>query len=230
MPEDKGLGSKLLGLFIETEKKEGEEAPAAAADAEKSPADIVAELAGQGVKPRPAGPAAAGFPAAPPMPSVPRPSGPVAPATVDFDAVFKQSGMDPTELDRVRKAEELLKGLPESTPNDVKRQIVEASLKAFGFDVAKIIVAAQTQLKALGMFVKVHEQQTAKGISDAQARIAKLEDEIIGLKADIEKKAQTLAGVSSAADLRKQQVLKVLEFFNAPAVAAAATPAEPKAQ
>ncbi len=227
MPEDKGLGSRLLGLFVETGKKEGEEAPAQAGDAEKSPADIVAELAGQGAKPRPA---AAGDAAPPPVPSIPRPSGPVTPATVDFDAVFKQSGMDPAELDRVRKAEELLKGLPESTPNEVKRQIVEASLKAFGFDVAKIVLAAQTQLKALGMFVKVHEQQTAKGISDAQARIAKLEDEVIGLKADIEKKAQTLAGVSSAADLRKQQVHKVLEFFNAPAVPAAVTPAEPKAQ
>lgn len=233
MPEEKGLGSKILGLFVETKEgtpAEGSEAVERAEEGgEKSAADIVAELAGQtGAKkataPQPAGAA----PVARPV--IPAPSGPVTPATVDFDAVFKNAGMDTAELDRVRKAEELLKSLPESTPQDVKRQIVEASLKAFGFDIAKIVAAAQNQLKALDTYARLNEQQTAKAITDAQGQIAQLEDKIIGLKADITKKTETLASVSAAAENRKGQVHKVLEFFNAPAPAAPAaapTPGKP---
>jgi hypothetical protein len=229
MPEEKGLGSKLLGLFVETKGEtpaEGSEAvEAQQGEGEKSAADIVAELAGQSA-PRKAAPAAPAAPAAVPLAprpmatSAPLPSN-VAPANVDFDAVFKGAGMDMGELDRVRKAEELLKGLPEGTPVEVKRQIVETSLKAFGFDIAKIIGAAQNQLKALDTYVRVNEQQTAKGISDAQAQIAQLEDKVISLKADINKKTETLASVSAAADNRKAQVHRVLEFFGAPAVPAA---------
>ena len=222
MPEEKGLGSKLLGLFVES--KEGtpdEGTPAvAASDREKTPAELVAELAGQSAPRK-------GATAAPPPPmaraAIPSPSGPVTPAQVDFDAVFKTTGLDASDLDRVRKAEELLKGLPESTPVEVKRQIVEASLKAFGFDIAKIIGAAQQQLKALDTWVRLNEQQTVKGITDAQTQIAQLEDKVISLKADINKRTEQLASLSAAADGRKGQVHRVLEFFNAP-VAPAAKP------
>lgn len=225
MPEEKGLGSKLLGLFVEV--KEGtpaEGTPAVeAADGEKSAADIVAELAGQSA-PKKGAPVTTSAPPAPasrPMASVPAPSGPVTPAQVDFDGVFKTAGMDASELDRVRKAEELLKSLPEATPVEVKRQIVEASLKAFGFDVAKIVGAAQNQLKALDTYVRLNEQQTAKAITDAQAQIAQLEDKVISLRADITKRTEQLASVAAAADGRKGQVHRVLEFFNAPAAPAA---------
>ncbi|MEW5739968.1 MAG: hypothetical protein AB1938_13635 [Myxococcota bacterium] len=219
MPEEKGLGSKILGLFVETEGKDG--TPAEGTEAvskesgeggEKSAAELVAELAGQSAPRK--GPAPA-MGAPPPRPAIPAPTGPVTPAKVDFDAVFKGAGMDAAELDRVRKAEELLKSLPESTPQDVKRQIVEASLKAFGFEVGKIVGAAQNQLKALETYVRLNEQQTAKAITDAQAQIAQLEDKIIGLKADITKKTETLASVSAAADTRKGEVHRVLDFFGA---------------
>lgn len=227
MPEEKGLGSKLLGLFVEV--KEGtpaEGTPAIDTSEEKTAAELVAELAGQSVPKRgPAGPsvgpAASQAPARPIMPVA---SGPVTPANVDFDAVFKNAGLDAAELDRVRKAEELLKSLPEATPQEVKRQIVEASLKAFGFDVQKIAGAAQSQLKALDTYVRVNEQQTAKAITDAQAQIASLDDKIISLRADITKRTEQLASVGAAAEQRKAQVNKVLEFFHV----APPAPAAPK--
>lgn len=227
MPEDKGLGSKILGLFVESDQ-DGTPAEGTAAvepSGEKSAAELVAELAGQTAPKKGAAPATH---AAPPPPSarpaIPAPTGPVTPAKVDFDAVFKGAGMDASELDRVRKAEELLKSLPDSTPQEVKRQIVEASLKAFGFEIAKIVGAAQNQLKALETYVRLNEQQTAKAITDAQTQIAQLEDKIIGLRADITKKTEQLASVSAAADSRKGEVHRVLEFFGAPA----APPATPK--
>ncbi len=226
MPEEKGLGSKFLGLFVE--KKEGTPAEGSAAveapEGEQTAAELVAELAGQTV-PRKGAPPAHSPPMAPvvarPMAGFPAPTGPVTPAQVDFDAVFKTAGMDAAELDRVRKAEELLKGLPEATPVDIKRQIVEASLKAFGFDVAKIIGAAQNQLKALDTYVRLNEQGTAKALTEAQAKIAQLEDQVISLRADITKRTEQLASVAAAAEGRKGQVHRVLEFFNAPAAPAA---------
>lgn len=232
MPEEKGLGSKLLGLFVEVDPK-GDGTPAEgtpAVDGEPSAADLIADLARQS-DPRAAGkPAAApakpvpGAAPARPVPAhaaVPMPSGPVTPATVDFDVVFRGAGLDAQDLDRVRKAEELLKSLPEATPQDVKRQIVEASLKAFGFDLQKIVLAAQNQLKALDTWTRVNEQQTAKALTEAQASIAQLEEKIIGLRADITKRTEQLASTAAAADVRKAQVNKVLEFF-------VAAPAQPK--
>ncbi len=222
MPDEKGLGSKILGVFFEVDPQKGQAAPADgdSADAvpEQSAADIVAELAKQSGNPakKPAvpGPGATAVPA-PARPAAAAAAGPpAAPANVDFDSVFKNAGMDSGELDRVRKAEELLKSLPEATPQDVKRQIVEASLKAFGFDIAKIASGAQNQMKALETFVRVNEQQTAKAITDAQNKISQLEEQIINLRVDIDKRTQNLASVAAAADVRKSQVQKVLEFFN----------------
>ncbi|MDP2269725.1 MAG: hypothetical protein Q8N23_00740 [Archangium sp.] len=223
MPEEKGLGSKFLGLFVESKDGTPEEGTEAVerSDKEKTPAELVAELAGQSA-PKKGSVVSPGPAAAPaPRPAMPAPSGPVTAATVDFDAVFKTTGLDASDLDRVRKAEELLKGLPESTPIDVKRQIVEASLKAFGFDIAKIVGAAQQQLKALDTWVRLNEQQTVKGITDAQTQIAQLEDKVISLKADITKRTDQLASLTAAAEGRKGQVHRVLEFFNAPAAPAA---------
>jgi len=214
MPEDKSLGSKILGLFVETRDDGTPEEGTPVVGGEKSAAELVAELASQSAPKK-------GPPPAPsrPMASIPLPSGPITPATVDFDAVFKNAGLDPAELDRVRKAEELLKGLPEATPKDIKRQIVEASLKAFGFDVQKIGQAAQNQLKAVDTWVRVTEQQTAKAITDAQGQIAQLEDKVISLKADITKRAEQLAAMAAAADSRRAQVGEVLEFFQLPPAA-----------
>ena len=49
MAEEKGLGKKLLGLFVESKDGTPEEGTPAVevSDAEKTPAELVAELAGQ---------------------------------------------------------------------------------------------------------------------------------------------------------------------------------------
>ncbi|MBK7863027.1 MAG: hypothetical protein IPJ65_31350 [Archangiaceae bacterium] len=218
---EKGLGSKLKGLFFESEgSAEG------AADGEKSAADLVAELAAKsGARPSAAGAAAAGAP--PPAPpsnlnTQKMTSGVGAP--LEFDAIFKDAGMDVAELDRVKKAEELLKGLPEATPQDVKRQIVEASLKAFGFELEKIVSAANNQKRALDTYVRVNEQVTAKAITEAEGQIKGLHEKIAALKADIEKRTAHLKSLSEAASNRKAQVQKVIEFFEGPKGAVAPKP------
>ncbi|MDP1916708.1 MAG: hypothetical protein Q8L14_10700 [Myxococcales bacterium] len=235
MPDDKSLGKRILGLFVESAPAEGDPDTTPPDDETPSAADEIAALARQSA---PAAAAAAAPPGPAPSSRSPMnapgsklpPMEPVAPAKVDFDAVFKNAGIDPQALDRVRKAEDLLKNLPDSASEEVKRQIVEASLKAFGFEISKIVEGVQTQTKALDAYVRVNEQQTAKAITDAQAQIAKLEDQVITLRADIDKRTNALAGLAAAADVRKRQVSKVLDFFHTPSPAApAGAPAASKA-
>lgn len=216
--EPKGIGSKFLGLFVETEKKEGEAPPD---DSGKSPADLVAELAAQSGATKPGAAPARGTPAAAPLPNMKLDAAPAAGAPTDFDAIFRGAGMDGAELDRVKKAEELLKSLPESTPTNIKKQIVEASLKAFGFEVDKIVAAAQNQKRAVDAYVKVNESSTAKAIQDAEAQIKSYNEKIAALRNDIEKRTANLATLTNAAAERKAQVQKVLDFFHAPAPPAA---------
>jgi hypothetical protein len=197
---EKGLGSKLLGIFVE--KEEGSE-PEPSPDREKSPAEIVAELAQSSGTPRPPSAASPAF----------QPAS-VAPGTaVDFDAIFKQAGMDPGELDQVAKAQALLQRLPEQAPVEVRKQIVEASLATFGFAIDKILQAANNQRRALEAFVKVNEAATAKSISEAEAQIRSHNEKIASLKADIERRHASQAQLAQAAQTRKADVQKVVDFF-----------------
>lgn len=232
MPDDKSLGKRILGLFVEVDGDQP--APKAEDEVEgDSPADELARLARQTTAatkaPAPATSSPATAKPATTSAPLPMPSTPVAPATIDFDAVFKNAGVDPQALDRVRKAESLLQTLPDGASEELKLQIVEASLKAFGFEVTKIVEAVDLQLDALKTYVRVNEQQTAKAVADAQAQIARLDDQIITLKADIDRRTTALAALASAAEVRRQQVSKVADFFHAPAPsgsAAASTPDE----
>ncbi len=212
--DEKGLGSKLLGLVVQTEDE-----PKSRPTGQKSAADLVAEIAGS-APPGGAAPMRADF-APPPLKLEAAPS---AAAPTDFETIFREAGMDAAELDRVKKAEELLKSLPEATPNAVKKQIVEASLKAFGFEIEKIVLAAHNQKRALDAYVKVNENATAKAISDAEAQIKSLNEKIAALRAEIEKRTANLSSLTHAAHARKAQVQKVSDFFQAPTGAGVAPP------
>jgi hypothetical protein len=219
MSDQKSFGSKILGIFVETDERKEREAPPPSSGGDKSAADLVAELAAAGAA-VPGGRRAPPAAAQAPEPAAPLPplSADALPAKVpsspaDFDAIFRELGMDAAELDRVRKAEELLKSLPDATPHAVKKQIVEASLKAFGFDLDKIVLAAQNQRRALDAYVKVNETATAKALQDAEAQVRALNEKITALRADIEKRTQGLTQISTAVQSRKQEVQRVIDFF-----------------
>ena len=67
----------------------------------------------------------------------------------------------------------------------------------------------------IGFYVD-DEQATAKATQDAEAQIKSLHEKIAGLKSDIEKRQASLKTLSEAANTRKAQVQKVLEFFERP--------------
>ena len=142
-------------------------------------------------------------------------SAPVPGAKINFDEIFTQGGLDPAGLERVTKAEALLKGLPEATPHDIKKQIVEASLRAFGIDVVTIIQATNTQLQALDTFIKINSEQTAKSITGAEEQIKQHNEKIASLRAEIDKRTGQLSQTTNAATARKSEVKRVLDFFGA---------------
>jgi len=162
--------------------------------------------------PAPDASAAGSAPAAAPAPEAPQ----VAPANVNFDAIFRDAGMDVAELDRVKKAEELLKNLPPETPLSLQKTIVETALKAFGIEIAKILAASQNQKKAIDTYVKVNDNANQKSIQDAEAQIKSLTEKIAALKADIEKRSLGQAALVAAAQLRKAQSQKILDCFEPP--------------
>src|SRR4051794_23235291 len=132
--EHKGLGHTVLGWFIEKDAQ-GTEAPFAPAPAgDSTPSDTGADAAPMAAD-SPAG--AGGYPMPPPPAGTSGPPGP--PGNVDFDAVFDAAGIAAEERGQVERARELLANLPAETAAPVKKQIVAASLKAFGIPIERII-------------------------------------------------------------------------------------------
>src|SRR5687768_9223340 len=117
MSEKKGWGATVTGWFIERDEP--------AAPVETDVPDVP-------VQPLPVedyttpSPTQSVFQTAPP---------PAAGGQVDFAAVFAAAGVDQEEQQRVTRTTDLLRSLPAGTEMPVKKQIVEASLKAFGVSV-----------------------------------------------------------------------------------------------
>ena len=120
MSDTRNWGSTVMGWFIVREE-----------GSEPAPGEVPAPAAV---------PQAATPEAAAPGPNVFRSEPPAAPGgQVDYAGVFDAAGIDAEERERVEKARQLLASLPSETPVAVRKQIVEASLKAFGVPIDKII-------------------------------------------------------------------------------------------
>jgi hypothetical protein len=209
MNERKGWGSTVLGWFIEQGQDE-EAAAKAAADAAEGPS-------GAGTD---SGDAAA--PAAPPPePSAifqhdpPRPAG----GEVPFDAVFDAAGVSADERERVVKARQLLASLPAETPLAVRKQIVEASLTAFGVPIDNIIETGVAEIQALDAYIRKSAADTQALLEESNRRIAQLEEEMAKVRAGVDSRVRQQQGVAGACNTRKLEVQKVLEFFGQEAVA-----------
>src|SRR5262245_47692600 len=88
-------------------------------------------------------------------------------AAVDIDAIYRAAKLSSEERDRVGRAEELLHLLPSSASQT--REVVDATLRAFGVDGTKIVEAASKQLRALEAFIRFSHEQTQR-VLDAGAR------------------------------------------------------------
>ena len=205
----KKWGSTVLGWFVvkegDAEAQGNEPVTAAGADA------LIEKYAAAAAAPD----APAGLP--PGSPSQPIP--PFVGGALDFIAVYESAGVDAEERDRVSKARDLLRSLPVDTPAATKKQIVEASLRAFGVPTEKIIEAGVASIEALESHVRAGQADTQKLLGESTQRIAQLEQEIGEVRGIMEQAVREQQARMSAVNNEKLGVQQVLEFFGQEAVA-----------
>lgn len=138
---------------------------------------------------------------------------------VDFEAVYDAAGIDPDMRSHCDKAAQLLANLPTQADPAVKKQIVEASLKAFGVPIASIIEAGVHEIQALEGYIQADTRDARKVAEESEKRIAQHEEEISQLKTVVAQRAADQTAVAQACNDRKLEVQRVLEFFGQEAVA-----------
>jgi len=138
---------------------------------------------------------------------------------VDFKAVFEAAGIDEEQSGRVARAQELLASLPGETPAPVRKQIVEASLTAFGVSIDKIIEGGVAEIQALEGYIRTGAADTQTLLSESAARIKKFEDEIQRIRTVMDERVQEQQAVTKACNDKKLGIQQILEFFGQEAVA-----------
>jgi hypothetical protein len=210
MTVKKGWGSTVAGWFIERDEDAGQ---APAADISSDEAEAIINAA-SGASPGEAyanpSPTQNVFQTAPP---------PATGGQVDFEAVFDAAGVDTEERARVARTVELLKSLPAGTDAGVKKQIVEASLKAFGVPIEKIIEAGVEEIQALDGYIRNGAADNEKLMQESDARIKQYEEEIRNIRGIMQQSVSELQNVIKVCNEKKLEVQQVLEFFGQAKVA-----------
>ena len=214
MTDKKGWGATVAGWFIERDE-EHEPAGEALADTLDATTQLVSEesvasLTGQAAAYTTPSPTQEVFQTPPP----PAPGG-----QVNFGAVFSAAGVNTEEQQRVAKTIELLRSLPAGTDAAVKKQIVEASLKAFGVPIEKIIEASVEEIQALDGYIRNGAADNEKLIQEADARITQYEEQIKNIRAVMQQSVEEQQTLIKVCNDKKLEVQQVLEFFGQDAVA-----------
>ena len=202
MSDKKGWGATVAGWFIERDQ------PAAPVEADYG--DVSAQPP----------PPAEDYTTPSPTQSVfQQPPPPATGGQVDFPAVFAAAGVDQEEQQRVARTTELLRGLPAGTDMAVKKQIVEASLKAFGVSVDKIIEATVEEIQALDGYIRNGAADNEKLIQESDARIKQYELEIQNIRSVMQQSVTEQQNLIKVCNDKKLEVQQVLEFFGQETVA-----------
>jgi hypothetical protein len=194
MSETKNWGSTVLGWFVVrgADAAAGEAPPGEGPPAEEAPPPPVAFEGGA--------PAAPG-------------------GRVDYDAVFDAAGIGAGERDLFAKAAGLLTTLPEGTEPATRKKIVEASLKAFGVPIDRIIETGAHQVQTLEVYLQEQAAKTRSVAEESQTLIADYEAKIRDVRALLERRIAEQGAVQTSCNGRKLEIQKVLEFFGQEAVA-----------
>src|SRR5688500_19573044 len=218
MTDKKSWGETVAGWFIE--RDEPGASPAPEVPTEDPPADGVAYGATASGSVSSAAvsdnyttpsPTQSVFHSAPPPP----PAG----GQIDFPAVFSAAGVDDEEQQRVARTTDLLKSLPAGTDAAVKKQIVEASLKAFGVPIEKIIEATAEEIQALDGYIRNCATDNEKLIQESDARIKYYETEIKNIRAVMQQSVEEQQNLIKVCNDKKLEIQQVLEFFGREKVA-----------
>jgi hypothetical protein len=205
MSDKKSWGSTVAGWFIERDEPG---TPAEIPDGTSAEAaEIIPAALEKSTTPSPTQTV---FQSAPPPPTG---------GQVEFPAVFSAAGVDDEEQQRVARTTELLRGLPAGTDAAVKKQIVEASLKAFGVPIEKIIEATAEEIQALDGYMRNCAADNEKLIQESDARIKQYELEITNIRTVMQQSVQEQQNLIKVCNDKKLEIQQVLEFFGRDKVA-----------
>jgi hypothetical protein len=204
MTDKKGWGSTVAGWFIERDE------PAQPVEADLGDIPDVGSAASTTESYTTPSPTQSVFQTAPPAPTG---------GKVDFVAVFTAAGVDQEEQQRVARTTELLRSLPAGTDATVKKQIVEASLKAFGVPIEKIIEATVEEIQALDGYIRNGAADNEKLIQESDARIKEYEQEIQNIRSVMQQSVEEQQKLIKVCNDKKLEVQQVLEFFGQDTVA-----------
>ncbi len=135
------------------------------------------------------------------------------PPRFDGGAVLEAAGVGSEQRERVERTLELLRALPAETPATVRKNIVEASLKAFDISIKAIVEAASAQVLAFDNYIAVGHKQLDKLRNESQQRIAELEAEIAKIEKRLEIATSDQASLDQATVAASERVRPVLGFF-----------------
>ena len=204
MSDKKGWGSTVAGWFIEREESTAPEA--IEADVQSSAEEVTPSVSEYATP----SPTQGVFQSPPPPPTG---------GQVDFGAVFTAAGVDTEEQQRVARTTDLLRSLPAGTDAAVKKQIVEASLKAFGVPIEKIIEATVEEIQALDGYIRNGAADNDKLIQESDARIKQYEAEIKNIRSVMQQSVDEQQNLIKVCNDKKLEVQQVLEFFGQATVA-----------
>ncbi|HXG59444.1 MAG TPA: hypothetical protein VNL91_10515 [Thermoanaerobaculia bacterium] len=202
MSDRKGWGKTVIGWFIVPEEQAQGDLAASPVD-DPATEEIIRRAAA--AEPLPV------FKSAPP----PAATG----GRVDFDQVFEAAGITSDERERISRTLELLNSLPAGTDEAVKKQIVMASLRAFGVPIEQIIETGAEELQALEAYIRGGAADVEKLTMEAEQKIREFEQEIANLRQMMQQRVAEQNAVVRVCNSKKLEVQKVLEFFGQEAVA-----------
>jgi hypothetical protein len=201
MSDKKGWGSTVAGWFIERDEPQTPTEIESPENEAGVTADAIASVPDNYSMPSPT---QGVFQTAPPPPTG---------GQIDFAAVFVAAGVDDEEQQRVARTTELLRSLPAGTDAAVKKQIVEASLKAFGVPIEKIIEATAEEIQALDGYTRNCAADNEKLIQESDARIKQYELEIANIRTVMQQSVEEQQNLIKVCNDKKLEVQQVLEFF-----------------
>ena len=203
MSDKKGWGETVAGWFIERDESQVPSPEIPSSDGESPGSAEPIPSVGDQSYASPS-PTQSVFQTAPPPPTG---------GQVDFGAVFVAAGVDAEEQQRVARTTELLKSLPAGTDAAVKKQIVEASLKAFGVPIEKIIEATAEEIQALDGYTRNCAADNEKLIQESDARIKQYELEIANIRTVMQQSVEEQQKLIKVCNDKKLEIQQVLEFF-----------------
>lgn len=201
MSDKKKWGSTVMGWFVVQDQPSA--SPDAAAPDTSADEDVIRRAAA----------------AQPQLNVFTTPPPPATGGTVNYDEVFQAAGIDSAERERITRTLDLLNSLPPGTDETVKKQIVMASLRAFGVPIEQIIEAGAQELQALEAYIRAGAADTEKVTQEADLRIKQYEEEIVKLRTVMQQRVEEQNAVVKSCNNKKLEVQKVLEFFGQDAVA-----------